>query len=504
MTTSPNTTRSPKKNDTVLGTILGIVAPLLILAAGIAVLLIAKLNKPAPTRSVPVKSVPAVETVSATVHEEPLQIAVDGSVVPYREEDVVAEVAGRILNKSDNCRAGRVVRKGDLLLEIDPVDYQLEVRRLQEELTQARANLHEIDVELENNRLLTSLAEKDLELQNLEVNRVRKLVKTQAVAESEYDSARRVEIVARNNLQSLRNIPRLLESRRKRLRAAMDLASVKLDQANLDLSRTKIVARMDGVVLSDLVEENSYVQKGTTVLQLEDTTAVEVLCHLRVDQLAWLWRSHATDSSSNVSGYELPAHPTAVIYDVGTQQYQWNGVTSRFDGVGLDRRTRTVPCRILVSDPTAVWSVTSNGVKTPAAGGPPALVRGMFVKTIITIPRSETLIALPNIAVRPGGVVWRVADGRLSIVQVEVAQNTGDQVLVRPGAISVDDRIVTSPLPSAREGMAVREAGTGLAKVPGVTDQGDDSGAGVYHGQHQDNEIVAADRSEPAAEKLTP
>ena len=40
---------------------------------------------------------------------------------------VPAQVAGQVVFKSDNCRPGRTVKEGDVLLRIDPVDFELEV-----------------------------------------------------------------------------------------------------------------------------------------------------------------------------------------------------------------------------------------------------------------------------------------------------------------------------------------------------------------------------------------
>ncbi len=61
---------------------------------------------------------------------EQLHLEVDGTVVPFREARVAAEVAGRVIYKADECEAGSYVRKDQLLMRIDPTDYQLEVQRL--------------------------------------------------------------------------------------------------------------------------------------------------------------------------------------------------------------------------------------------------------------------------------------------------------------------------------------------------------------------------------------
>ena len=80
----------------------------------------------------------AVTGIAAVVrpYEQQLTSDADGIVVPYREIEISAEVAGRITKREEVCRAGNYVEKDQLLVEIDPRDYTLEVDRLKAELRQ--------------------------------------------------------------------------------------------------------------------------------------------------------------------------------------------------------------------------------------------------------------------------------------------------------------------------------------------------------------------------------
>ena len=68
--------------------------------------------------------------------ETPLFLTVDGTVVPFEEANVAAEVSGRIISKSEKCEAGGFVKQGDILMKIDPEDYQLEVQRFSQQKDQ--------------------------------------------------------------------------------------------------------------------------------------------------------------------------------------------------------------------------------------------------------------------------------------------------------------------------------------------------------------------------------
>ena len=59
----------------------------------------------------------------------------------------------------------------------------------------------------------------------------------------------------------------------------------------------------------------------------------------------------------------------------------------RQEGKGLEARTRTLPCRVLVSDPTGVEAIDRYGSALPnlPLGAPKSLLRGMFVDVQVEV-----------------------------------------------------------------------------------------------------------------------
>ena len=227
--------------------------------------------------------------------------------------------------------------------------------------------------------------------------------------------------------------------------------------------------KLDAVVLLDMisglqemVEEDSYVQKGTILVKIEDTSAVEVRCNLRMDDLYWLWSQSAADANeptgSPTRDYQIPRAPVTVSYELAGRRYLWDGVLSRFDGIGVDERTRTVPCRVLVDHPRKVRLDGSDDASGRPVG-PPALVRGMYVTVSVHAQPRMTLLEIPQQAVQPGNRVWQVIDGRLSIRRIRVADSADDVVLVYAEASGLKPgmKLVSSPLALAIDGMAFRE-----------------------------------------------
>ena len=121
------------------------------------------------------RRLPAAEVVkvlSLAEIEQPLELRVDGVVVPYREIELAAEVAGRIVRKSPTCETGSFVSKGEFLVEIDATDYRQEVERLTRMREQEYEELKEIDQEMANVKRMVELASDDVAIQAREVKRL--------------------------------------------------------------------------------------------------------------------------------------------------------------------------------------------------------------------------------------------------------------------------------------------------------------------------------------------
>lgn len=481
--------------------IIRIGAPLLVLALGVGVFLIVGRRQPPIAKAEEEDPRLQVETRGVEEHQG-LEITVDGLVVPFREISRAAEVAGRIKTKWPQCNEGTFVVKGMPLVEIDPVDYKLEEMRLARELEQARANLSEVKVEIESTQQLIELSKRDLELRRTQQQRLLDLRRRNAVSQQEVDDGERGVITAKNSLLNLQNQLSTLMARQSRLEEAIEVVKVQQQQAALNLKRTLVEAPVSGVIVRDEVEADSYVQPGTPLFTIEDTSKVEVLCNLRMDELRWVWQQQRDDAptpgpggSSEAEGYVLPSSisttdesggdaseaavaipnqyslpptPATVKYELGGQAYTWKGTLTRYDGIGLDERTRMVPCRVVIEKPRDVYL---NGEPLSRSGGPRALVRGMYVTVVLNITPRTQLLRIPEDAVQPGNIVWRVNDGKLQPVVISVAQSIEDAVIVEAtdDGLAVGDRLVVSQLNGSR-------SQTSAAHNQVESDSGDEKG----------------------------
>ena len=398
-------------------------------------------------------ALPVVEVAAVKEHTGGIDFEVDGVVIPFREVEVAAQVAGQVAFKSDNCRMGRTVKQGEVLLRVDPIDFELEVRRLKQELIQAETNQHELVVEITARNRQIKLAEEDLQIKKREVTRYESIDDPGVYSESELDAARLKELQARDALQTEHDQLELLEARKDRLAAAVELTSAQLEKAQLELSRTEIKAPISGVITQEIAEEGGYVQRGGPVVRIQDTSCMEIRCSLQMHEMHWLLRSASQSPAPQNprDAYHIPETPATVSFGVGGTTYQWQGSLSYFDGGQVDRQTRMIPCRVYIREPLK-FEVDNGSKKSERNPAAIALMAGMFVNVTVHAHPDLTLLELPEVAIQPGNVVWTAQQQseiyKLRQTSIRVAHTLDETVLayVDGGSLKAGDLAIVSPL----------------------------------------------------------
>ncbi|QEG21740.1 efflux RND transporter periplasmic adaptor subunit [Mariniblastus fucicola] len=446
------------------------------------------LAKPTESQD-PTALVPQVVLQKVDQYAGGIDLLVSGTVVPHREINVAAEVNGRVLKKYPECLAGNFVKKGTPLIQIDPEGYELELATIRAELVQADRRLDEIDRQISGERRNLQIAEQDYTIQNREYDRSKRL--GSAISPSELDQARssvnaaQAQVTARTNA-----IESLIASRETQV-AAKSFTQQRLNRAELELRRTKIVAPADGVIVAESVQQDAFVRQGELVVQFENTEVSEVRCNLTTTDLDWI-RMNSKDKEAAQSIYQLP-RTEVQIYDASEPDVVWSGVLERFSGIGRDPVTKTTPCRIIVSKPVI-----------QAKTGPRALVRGMYVKCRIEVQTSSAdlgndLLTFSERALQPNGDVWFVRGNSLMRSSVEVVDRsewendeTGKMEVnivarVKEGDLKPGDAVVVSPLAQPTVGAEVL-----------IADGSEDASGEAANLKDSDSEEVAATKGDDA------
>ena len=133
-----------------------IILPVAILAVGlISTFVMIKSRAPVPTRA-PRDYAPLVRSFRVTPETHRFMIEAHGSVAPRTESVLVAEVAGQVLVATPTFASGSFFEKGDELIRVDPVDYELAV-------VQARGQVAQAEVTAELERAQAEVAREEWE-----------------------------------------------------------------------------------------------------------------------------------------------------------------------------------------------------------------------------------------------------------------------------------------------------------------------------------------------------
>ena len=374
-------------------------AAILVVAVGLAALLVSM--APEPARTEPPPQIPFAQTGRVAAGSGAIPVYGAGTVRPSAEIDVAPQVGGRVVWVDPGFQSGGRVKAGQALFRIEEADY---LHRVQE----AEANLAARRVALLEEEERAVIARDQYRLYS----------ERQGSASS---------APAANPLT-------LREPQLKAARAALERDEARLSDAELSLSRTRVTAPFDGFVRDESVDVGQILAPGQSVGRLFAADAVEVVVPVSDADAALipgLWELAPGDGDRRVAA--------RVVAPSRRGSHAWEGYVDRGEAA-LDERTRTIDVIVRVTDPFP-------------AGVHPLLV-GAFVEVEIEGLAPDDYFKVPRAALQPGDEVWTVKDGVVSIVPVRVLQRADDRVFVT-GGLEGGGKVVTGGIRFATEGMRV-------------------------------------------------
>ena len=419
-------------------------------------ILISWMMIPAEIPHTPVDAVmTTVEVIPVQRHNAGIDFTIDGEVIPFRRIDLIAEVQGRVIYKSEKCRIGQYVQKDELLMRIDPVDYQLAVDQAETAVSQAKVNIGENEVQKANVEKELILARERLELSRRDYERNQPLVEQRTITQVDWENIQSSFLASQEVVQRLENQFRVLDTQTERLDVLHRREELALETAQLNLARTEVKAPIAGIITADSFEVNSFIQKGAYVAKILDPSQLEIQCSLLMRQIQWIWRQ-----SEEGTGYVFTPTPVTIIYETDGERWAWEGTLTTLDGGIMNPITRMVPCRVRVDNPQAGRWVQGlySGVSSTGTSGQPMLFAGMYVQIIVHSTPDIPLFRIPERALLPGNRLWTVVDGKLRQHSIRIAATTSEGVLFYAEAESIrqNDLVVVSPLASPTEGSPVQ------------------------------------------------
>ena len=374
---------------------IGLPIAIIVVGFGLAAALLR--TGPSISPQAPVAKSPLVRAVTVQPADFEFEATARGTVMPRSETELIAEVSGRVIELSQSLVTGGFFKEDDVLLRIDPLDYEIAIEQASAQVQRATSEL--------------ATASKNYERQ-------RNLSKRQSTSES-------LEADARNRLQMAE--------------AAQREARARLASAERDLERTVVKAPYDGRVRTEQVDLGQFLNRGSRLARLYAIDAAEVRLPIKDDELAFL-------NISLRDGSAWEKRPSVSLSaEFAGAVHRWTGEIVRTEGE-LDPKTRMIQLVASVADPYR-------------AGTTPLPV-GLFVDAVITGGVQPNIVRLPRGAmVSPSEVYIVDSSERLVRRTVNVLRSQGDFVYINDGLLR-GDRVCLSRLATAMPGMKVRVENT--------------------------------------------
>lgn len=350
----------------------------------------------------------ARQVKTARVEETPFgeAVTVNGTLAAFDQSVASVKVPGRL--RSVTVDLGSVVRRGQIIAQVDPQDYNLRVQQAEAGLAQARARVG-LSPDGKDDRVnpeeTGTVRQARAVLNEARVSRERaaRLVEQGVVARSEFDTIDANYKVAQSRFQDaieeIRNRQAIVSQRRSELALARQ-----------QLSDTRVLAPIDGIVEEKRASVGEYLAAGAPVVNV-----------VKMDPLRLRAEVPERDATNVRSGQNV-----RVTVDGDVNVYV--GQIMRLSPI-IAQQTRML---IVEAD------VRNNGRLRPGAFARAQIVTD-DAKMAVTVPTNAivTFAGIEKVIVVQNGKALEkpITTGRRSGEWTEIVAgvNVGDQVVVEPG-----------------------------------------------------------------------
>lgn len=206
--------------------------------------------------------------------------------------EVAPQVSGPVTNIA--VIENQPVKRGQLLLQIDPQPYQVALDKAKAELRQTRSDIETLKANYEEKQAQLTKARNDLAYFDREYQRQLTL------SHRHLNSAAQVD-TAQHDLDSAKQQVQALNFQLQSIRASLDgnpalpaeaypdykAASAKVEQAQLDLDHTRVLAPFDGVA-SQTPYDGAYASAGHPIISVVSSRHVWIEANFKETDLTWL------------------------------------------------------------------------------------------------------------------------------------------------------------------------------------------------------------------------
>ncbi|WP_318312782.1 efflux RND transporter periplasmic adaptor subunit [Flagellimonas crocea] len=380
---------------------------LAILAGGILVTTLIFFTEPEAEREgASIETAILVDVVKAEKGTYAPTIVATGTVQPVEDVVLSPRVSGQILRRDPAFTPGGFVKKGEILLQIDPSDYQNTLELRKSELMQSET------------ALATEMGRQQIAEQDLQLISNDSLFGDNPLSDNE------TELVLRK--------PQL-----NAVKANIEAARASMSQARLNLERTTIRAPFDAHILSQNVTTGSQVAQGDNLGRIVGTDSYWVTATVPISRLQWLKFPTGDNEKGSMVRIE-----NSSAWPMGSHR---EGYLDRQIGA-LDNQTRLARVLVRVHDPLA----TSKELE-----GAPKLMIGTFVEVHIQADSIPDVVRLDRDLVRSNQTAWVMKNDVLEIRELDIILSDNQYAYIQSG-LEEGDKVISTNLSTVSNGIELR------------------------------------------------
>lgn len=420
-------------------------------ALGLLILAAAIVLKPAPVLQQSGNNARLVEVTSLLKQMAAPEIKGFGRIEPKYTWQAIAEVNGKIVYRHPQLEAGRRLRKGTLVLEVDPRQYQLKLAQAQANLTAAKAQLNRLTQEQQNLHASLTIEEAKMDLVKQEYQRKFALKNRQLISSSDLENEQQALLAQRILVQNLHSALSLIPDDKKITAAQISANQALLEDASRQLANTRFTLPFDALIGEVNIAQAQAVTTGASLFAAQALGALEIEAQLSQQDAQILMQSvTALAANGQFSAIEKNNLHTQISLQLGNKIYHWPAKLTRI-AEAIDPNQASLGFYVQVEQQFDAVELHKK----------PLLSKGMFVSAEIQGGASAQFI-VPEKALHGNTIYLMDAQQKLQIKTVTVLFRNAQGVAIS-GDLSDGEQLVLNDLIPAIAGMRLKSASSDAA-----------------------------------------
>lgn len=366
-------------------------AALILMAASVLITWIFG-NAPEPQKDIKKSKLPRVPFANVIINSQSVPIISRGRVSASQIRQITSEITGLVIHVSADLVKGALVKKGDLLIQLDQRSFILDIAQKQTALDQAKLQL----------------------------------LKTKAKARVAQKG------VGKNASEYARHIPQL-----RHANSQVNAAQAALDYSTEQLNKTSIKAPIDGKIIDLHITEGQFIQATSAIAKIYGTEMVEVRLPLNDRQIDILGINYKQQNKFIGPSF----NPRVTLNSYQDNNNSWNGYITRTEGERDNNQLLYV-----------VAQVPSQSHFNPTQS---ALLPGSFIQARIQGKIIDDLVIIPRNAVQANNRVWIInPNNTLASKTVDILYRGKELIYISAG-LNANERVATGSFHLMSEGLIV-------------------------------------------------